>query len=211
MDNKDEILRLYSNVLQVIPNLYDPSAWLCTIECYKYNGSHLKSLLSKVGYDSTILDIGCAMGNLIRSIPYTRIKEIPLYKGVDINRDMLDIAKKQWVNCKNMIFDIYDISEMNLKHDYDVIVIYYPFAYFQTDEIIKMIDYYYEKTKKVLTFILLKDYKEYDKDLFIVNSDTDKIKQYISDTYPYHKMKDVDLTKVDHYVLVDIFKGRDYP
>ena len=161
----------------------------------------------KNGTICTICDIGCATGDILRSLDSSLVPNIN-YCGLDLNEKFILMAKSDFEPFPNINFYQYNIYNMNLSQNYDLITIYDTFAYFNTDEIIKMIDYYYSKTNKILSFILLDKFENYDKSLLIQSSDTNSILQYCSssfkDSFSSHFFN---LDKSNIFYIVNIFKN----
>lgn len=152
MTNKQDVIDLYNDALFFIQDPEDTVAHLSSKEDAEAYGAYLSLLMSRLGVESTVCDIGCGTCSPLRCYKGD-IKSLN-YIALDINTNMISRAKERWKNYNNIKFGLYDITACNIPN-YDIILINETFSYFNSKEINAMIDYYACKANKVLSISIL--------------------------------------------------------
>lgn len=207
MVDKEKIINLYNRQLAIVDDPSDPIVHFTSDITDKNTSKTMYEIISTIGPCSTILDIGCGTCTPLMRLPDDMLNRIT-YKGVDLNEKFIEINKLNWLAFDNMTFEVYDISDCNLKENYDMIFIYDTFAYFNEDEIIEMIDYYYTKVNRVLSFYIFTEGEKCPKELLIEQESYKKILKHI-----YRNYKDyIKLTMFEeehcNYIEIRIFNSK---
>lgn len=207
MVDKEKVIQLYNRQLQFIQDPTDPIIHFTSNITDKNTANTMYEIISTVGRCSTILDIGCGTCTPLIRLPDDMLNSIT-YTGVDLNENFIEINKENWKQFENMQFKVYDISDCNLEENYDMIFIYDTFAYFNEDDIIKMIDYYYTKVNRVLSFYIFTEGEKVPDELLIEQESYKKILKHV-----YRNYKDVcKLTMYEeehcNYVEIRLFNDK---
>lgn len=197
MVNKNIILNLYDGAVSVVKDFSNPYANLMEPYSVLYEANHVGILIQTYNIKS-IADLGCGSGNMLRLVNGAYMRDVT-YSGFDLNPNFIKYCTNRY---PKGIFQEYDISKKKLENDYDLILIYETFAYFTDEEIIDMIEYYYSKANRVLSFVLL-DRGSYDSSLNIIQVKADNVLNAVKDKYNKVEI-DHDSTRCKYYI--DIIK-----
>jgi len=98
----------------------DSSFLLLDISVDGYNSSETKELtynIAKIPYDgkSSMLDVGCGVGDLYGFLQQNTTFDISNYKGIDFNENKVSLAKKKYNDINVSQMDLYEVDE---QYDY---------------------------------------------------------------------------------------------
>ena len=157
----------------------------------------------KIFANSSVLDLGCATADILNFLDKHVLESID-YTGMDINSKFLDINVNKWKSYDNIKFMNYDIIDKTIDNTYDIILINDTFAYFETKDIIEMIDYYSSKANVLLSFSLLLYGRLLPEHLLIEQKEYIPIIEYVIRKYPYVT---IDKISQPERLRIDITKG----
>lgn len=208
----NKVKNLYDYSILTVNDSKSPLIHYNSESADKVHKSSFKEIISSIlsnpnnSVPISICDIGCATGDILSCLNQSELNKIN-YSGLELNEKFIMLAKSQFSNHNNINFYQYNIYNMNLSHNYDIITIYDTFAYFNTKEIINMIDYYYSKSNHVLSFILLDEFDNYDKSLLIQYSNPSSIINHCKSSFPNSvSYKFFNLDKSNIFYIVNISK-----
>lgn len=153
MIEKDLVLELYNNSIDQIRDWNNP---LIHHSCARDVENYGAAMENRI-FDNrcrTVLDIGCGTGNPLVHI-HEYIRKAIEYTGADLNPRFVEICRERWQDYPNFTFEQYDISACDLDENYDAIFVNETFAYFNSAEICKMIDYYTSRANKIFSTSLM--------------------------------------------------------
>ena len=197
MIDKKIILDLYDGAVSVTKDFSNPYANLMNPYSVIYEARHMEGLVQEKDI-KTMADLGCGSGNMLRLGNSNIMRDVE-YTGYDLNPNFVTYCSARYPNHK---FYEYDISSKDLKENYDLILIYEVLSYFNDEEILDMIDYYYTKCNKVLSFVLL-DKGEYDPALNIEQVSCDNLVKVLKEKYSKFVM---DYDTKNCKACIDIYK-----
>lgn len=146
-NNKSSIVDMYKECIKLNPNNYIQATKNSdfTVACH---ADYINELATST---DTVLDLGCGVGALYLASHIYPDK----YYGKDLVPEFIEINKN---NSRSSVspnhFEVYDLESMNLDRNYDIIVMNDVLNYFPTDRISQLVDYYFTKCDKALSFTL---------------------------------------------------------
>ena len=177
MVDQQIIKDMYDKAVLMVKDYSNPYANLMNPYSVIYEARHVEEIVRDNDITS-MADLGCGSANIYR-LTNSNIMRGVTYTGYDLNPNFVKYCSLRYPTIQ---FHEYDISTKNLKESYDLIIMYEVLPYFTDDEIIDMIDYYYTKTNKVLSFVLL-DKGNYDPSLNLIQVSCDDILRRLRDKY----------------------------
>lgn len=197
MVDQQIIKDMYDKAVLMVKDYSNPYANLMNPYSIIYEARHVEEIVRDNDITS-MADLGSGSANIYR-LTNSNIMRGVTYTGYDLNPNFVKYCSLRYPTIK---FHEYDISTKNLKESYDLIIMYEVLSYFTDDEIIDMIEYYYTKTNKVLSFVLL-DKGEYDPSLNIIQVSCDDILRRLKDKYSKIIM---DYDNKNYKAYIDIYK-----
>ena len=85
----------------------------------EYRGDLARFVLSNIGHGDSVLDVGCAEGNLTRIVAAKAGKVL----GVEIDKRYLDMIDRNDTRLKNATFVEGDIVKLDIRETFDVAVL----------------------------------------------------------------------------------------
>ena len=199
MKSKDKIIQLYNRQIAVLP----PDNPFIHLNNRQYSVCLGSIMRDKIFANSSVLDLGCATADILNFLDKHVLESID-YTGMDINSKFLDINVNKWKSYDNIKFMNYDIIDKTIDNTYDIILINDTFAYFETKDIIEMIDYYSSKANVLLSFSLLLYGRLLPEHLLIEQKEYIPIIEYVIRKYPYVT---IDKISQPERLRIDITKG----
>ena len=142
----------------------------------------LKNSLDK---NKTILELGCGTALNLQKIFSLRLK-FKEYLGLDFSKDMLRIAKEKFKNNPKIKFKEKDISKLNIKNKYDIIICTWVLSHLQSPSTViniaqkllkkngKMFIIFFSEPKWYVKFWLSALAKMFFKANYVANSEVNK-------------------------------------
>ncbi len=117
---KKPVLRFYCN----LANMLRPVTWRLACRYYgpeiiKYRGGVGDFILSEVGKDDLVIDVGCAEGNLT-SLVAAKARSVV---GVDMDNGYIDSIDKKIRDLKNVKFIRGDVSDIDFREIFDAAIL----------------------------------------------------------------------------------------
>lgn len=117
---KKPVLRFYCN----LANVLRPVAWRLACRYYgpeiiKYRGGIGDFILSEVGKDDLVIDVGCAEGSLT-SLAAAKVRAVV---GVDMDKRYIDSIDKRIQGLKNVKFIRGDVLDIDFNEIFDVAIL----------------------------------------------------------------------------------------
>lgn len=153
MTSKQQVIELYNEALFYCQDPEDTLAHMSSVKEAESYGAYLNLLISRLGAESSVCDIGCGTCSPLRCYKGD-ISQLN-YTALDINTNMISRAKERWKQYPNIKFQTYDLEDCNLNRNYDIILFQESLAYFEEEDINELVEYYFTKTNKVLSLSLL--------------------------------------------------------
>lgn len=117
---KKQVLKFYCN----LANVLRPVAWKLACRYYgpgiiKYRGGIDDFILSEIGKDDLVIDVGCAEGRLT-SLSAAKARSVV---GVDMDKRYIDNIDKKIRDLKNVKFILGDVSDIEFNEIFDTAIL----------------------------------------------------------------------------------------